>query len=262
MNNDVLKIRNSSYDKYSELLLKRDIVRKAALHYQIEYTGVFGNLIIAVFNEKLECIRKKKTIEYCRAMLNHGQEVVMSELRTYLDTELSAMREQLGSLVENYDAAKNSTDVAARDMLKIKSIFRELAKRMHPDLNPVVEDVEELKDLWNRIYIAYNRNDLKELEELEVLANAALEKLGQKGENTIIPPNLELKIMDLENEIKDIMERDPYAYKYILDDPGACREKKKDYEEELRFYKEYSSELDEVIKEMGIDTKDTGWQLN
>ena len=48
-------------------------------------------------------------------------------------------------------------------------------KQIHPNINPMVADSEELQSLWQRTVIAYNWNDLRLLEELEVLVDKALE---------------------------------------------------------------------------------------
>jgi len=261
MNEAIVKVSDGAYIRYEELLLKRDSLRKEGFQYQQSYIREFGELIIAVFNEKMECIRKKKTIEFCQAALNRGMSVDMAQLRKYLDKELAAMRQQLGEMVDEYDAAKGSGVVSERDLLKIKKIYRKLAKRMHPDMNPKTPESEELTDLWNRINVAYNCNDLKELEELEVLANAALERLGADAAEIVIY-DIESRIAALEAEIKRIRETNPYAYKYILEDPKAFADKKKSLEDELQSYKEYAVQLDEVIEGLGIKPGDTKWRVN
>jgi len=258
---DVVRVKNSSYARYEELLLKRERIRKDGFQYQQAYIREFGELIIALFNEKMECIRKKKTIEYCQAALNRGQVIDTAKLRIFLDKELAAMKDQLGSMVEEYDSARSAESISERDLLKIKKLYRNLAKRMHPDLNPKTAESVELTDLWNRINVAYNCNDLKELEELNVLAQGALERLGADIPKMQIP-DIDEKISSLEAEIKRLTEQDPYAYKFILDDPETTAEKKCSLKSEIQSYKDYSMQLDNVIKEMGIDPGDTGWRMN
>ena len=63
-------------------------------------------------------------------------------------------------------------------------------------------------------------------------------------------------------KIKRIRETDPYAYKYILEDPKAFADKKKSLEDELQSYKEYAVQLDEVIEGLGIKPGDTKWRMN
>ncbi len=46
---ELIKIKNSSYERYEELLLRRDDIVKEGYQLEIEYSRVFGELIIAVF---------------------------------------------------------------------------------------------------------------------------------------------------------------------------------------------------------------------
>lgn len=88
-------------------------------------------------------------------------------------------------------------------------------KQIHPNINPMVADSEELQSLWQRTVIAYNWNDLRLLEELEVLVGKALESVTD-GKIEIEIPDIEEKISELEQEIQRIMETDPYQYSFCL----------------------------------------------
>lgn len=44
------------------------------------------------------------------------------------------------------------------------------------------------------------------------------------------------------------LETDPYQYKFILDDPAAVREKRRDLEEQKKEYEDYEKELDSTIE--------------
>ena len=89
MGDAIIKVKNSSYARYEELLLRRDDVRKRAFHYGQEYTRTFGELILKVFEKKIECIRKKKTIEYCQTFKNHGMNIDQAGLQDYLKKQLA-----------------------------------------------------------------------------------------------------------------------------------------------------------------------------
>ena len=121
-----------------------------------------------------------------------------------------------------------------------------MVKKIHPDINPFTNTNEDLKGLWQRLVIAYDCNDLKEMKETEVLINALMTKLDI-GVMEIEIPDIEVKITELEEEIEKIMNTDPYQYKYILEDKTAVAEKKKALEDELKEYEEYSNKLEEML---------------
>lgn len=82
--NEIIRVKNNSYARYEELLLRRDSIRKEAFVWQRNYVAEFGDLIVAVFEKKVECIRKKKTIQFSLVAINHGNTVEHKQLQEYL----------------------------------------------------------------------------------------------------------------------------------------------------------------------------------
>lgn len=258
---EIIRLKNSSYSRYEELLYKRDALRKEAFQYQQDYVREFGDLILQVFRKKLDCIRKKKTITYCQQILNRGGVIDFDSLDKYLNDVMSQYNEQLDDMIRENECANNSKPISEIDVLNIKKLYRKLAKQLHPDMNPKVQGNEKLEELWQRVVLAYNCNDLKELESLEVLVNKALEDENLSDEKIDIP-NLDEKIAEVEAEIKEITETDPYMYKFLLEDSAAVEEKKKELTEELKSYEEYEKELDALMNEIMADGVTFKWQMN
>ncbi len=249
MSNELIRVKNASYARYEELLMLRDSVNKEAFNYEREYTRVFGDLILELFRKKVECICKKKTIEYCRVFINQGKNVDPVALQAYLLKEMLEYQKQLEEMVENNEAAKKAESVSQSDMMKIKRIYHRMVKKLHPDINPLTEENEDLWMLWQRLITAYNCNDLKEMEETEVLINKALEDL-KLGNMEIEIPDIEEKILELEAEIEMIKLKDPYQFKYLLEDPVAVEEKKDSIRKEIRDFEEYGRQLQEMLDEL------------
>ena len=258
---DIIKVKNSSYGRYEELLIRRDNLKKEAFILQRQYVAEFGDLIIEVFEKKLECIKKKKTIEFCQRKLNYGKSIDQDELQAYLDEEMKEFQARLNDMIKDTESAKKREKVSEIDLIKIKKIYHKLVKLIHPDINPLTSENEALYDLWQRIQIAYNCNDLKEMEELEVRVTTTLEQLGV-GNLEIEIPNIDDKIAELEKEIVTIMETDPYQYKFILEDPKAVEEKKQSLREELQSYIEYSEQLDNILDNLMTDGNSIVWKMS
>ena len=261
MSKEIIRVGNTSYAKYEEVLIRKDEMKKKAIQYERAYVKEFGDLILEVFQMKLESIRKKKTIEYCQIFANRGGRVDQKALQAYLARELAAYKAQLESMIKDNEAAKNSTRVTESDMLKIKRIYHHLVKKIHPDINPVTNENEELKGLWQRMVVAYNCNDLKEMTEIEVLVNALLEKMNL-GTLDIMIPDIDEKIAEIEAEIKKIVSTDPYQYKYILENEGAIAEKKEDLRRELKEYEDYGRQLDEILNGLLQNGVKMTWRMN
>ena len=258
---EIIKVKNSSYGRYEELLLRRDAIKKEGYQLEIGYAREFGELIIAVFEEQIKCVKKKKTIEFCQAAANRGKTVNQAELQSFVERETEKLKNNLDDMIQDYETSKAAIRITEADKIKIKQLYHKMVKQIHPDINPMVEDSEELKSIWQRTVIAYNCNDLKLLQELEVLMSKALESITN-GQIEIEIPDIEDKIAELEKEIREIMETDPYQYKFLLGDKDAVAEKKQSLEEELKQYKDYGEQLDELLNGLLSNGVSITWEMN
>ena len=258
---EIVNVQRASYAKYEELLLKKSALRKEALGWERDYTRVFGGLVIEIFNEKIQCVKKKKAISFCQVAINRGRAVTKEEIEKYVEEESKKYQETLDSMIEEHKAAKAAGSVTELEFLTIKKIYRKLVKLIHPDLNPNFAGNEKFQELWFQIVVAYNGNDLKSLQELETLVAKALEQSGL-GVEKIEIPDIEKKTADVEEEIKTIKETDPYQYQFLLLDPDAVAEKKKQMENELKEYKEYANHLDRILEGMLKDGVPIVWETN
>ena len=246
---ELVKSGESRYDEYEALLLERDQASKEAGQIWTEYTLRFGQLMIDIFEEKIECIRCKKTISFYQTAANHGGVADADSLEEYLERELAEYFAKLKKMTDDYQRcrdAKTSTPYAAA---RSKTLYRRLAKLLHPDINPETDRQIVLQDLWERIVIAYHHNDVKALSELEVLVRKALRELGL-GETKVDIPDIVEKIEDLKEEIDRIRTTEPYTYGPLLEDEEASEKKKNELTEELESFRKYHKELDDIIAEL------------
>ena len=241
---DVIHVDDGKYSKYEKMILERDRCRKEADLALFEYTRIFGDQITAVFEQKITCIELKKMLTYGMLYLNRGEEIDVMSILIQIKSEMTEYDEQLEKMIAENKNCKNTTtkQIPESDALKVKQIYRSIAKKLHPDLNPLTEQNEELKELWQRNVIAYKSNDLKEIEEVEVLVEKALSELGL-GKTTITIPNIDEKIENIRKEIEEIKSTDPYLYKIIINDPVLIKEKLQELEDELNEYKKYAAQL-------------------
>lgn len=261
MADELIRVSNSSFEKYEELLIRKDEVKKKAFQYERAYVREFGDFILEVFSLKLEAVRKKKTIEYCRIFANRGESVEQNALQEYLAKELADYKEQLKDMIKDNESAKKNFEINEADLLKIRRIYHHLVKKIHPDINPVTNENEDLKSLWQRMIVAYNCNNLKEMEETEVLVNALLDKL-ELGTMDITIPDIDEKITEIEKEIERITTTDPYQYKYVLDDMDAVFQKKEELRKEIKEYEDYGKQLDEILNGFLQNGVTLTWRMN
>ena len=152
-------------------------------------------------------------------------------------------------MIRDHEKSLESKQLPAHVTLKIKKIYREIAKILHPDINQETQKDPELLDLWNRVVIAYKCNHLEEIEELQVIVNSVLSEKGIDVSKIVIP-NIEEKIKKLEEKINEIITTDPYNYKFLLEDKEETEQRIKDLEAEKKEYINYKQELESVLNEL------------
>lgn len=256
------KFEEDRLDLYSDLLIRRDQLFKEAASLQIAYTREFGEQLIENFELKVECIRMKKNISYCRRMLNRGLQINVNAMNEAVDKEMALYKMQLADLKGEYRRSRESKPAGEYEYMRCKKIYRRLSKLIHPDVNAATGNNDELRDLWERITNAYHANDLEGLEELEVLVRRALEELGDEAFDMDIE-DLEDRIERVETQINEIITTEPYTFSEILEDD----EKKKSLHDQLSVehsdYEEYLETLKKALNELLLGKgMNTTWEMN
>ena len=228
--------------EYEDLILQRDRLEKEADQIRLNYLREFGEEITAAFQARIDCIALKKSITFCQMKKNAGEEIDPISMQEYIDNSMLAYREQLNGLLSEVEAGQNLQTIPFLDAEEIKKIYRRVAKRLHPDIYPQTAEDPELMELFQRVLTAYRANDLKAIREAETLINRYLEEHGEEPFPGEIE-NLPEKIADLEREIANIMQTEPYTYKVLLQDPEAVEQKHKELAEEIASYQNYQKEL-------------------
>ncbi|MCR4937895.1 MAG: hypothetical protein K5987_07055 [Lachnospiraceae bacterium] len=248
--------------EYEELLIRRDQLFKDRGSYLTEYTQEFGDMLTANFEIKVECIKTKKAISYCRRRINRGLAIDLSRMQEEVEGEMTLYYIQLKEMIEDKERAKKAGTVSGYRLDFAKRIYRRLTKLLHPDINKKTEENEKLMELWTRIVTAYQRSDVNELNDLEALVHRVMEDIGDESFE-FEPEDIEARIERVEDQINDILTTEPYIYRELLED----EEKKQAYREQLQAehddYEEYLENLKKSLDEM---LRDGGarmvWKMN
>ena len=229
-------------DRYENLILRRDRLEKEAEQYRMEYFRVFGELITDAFQARIDCIALKKSIAFCQAKRNAGEEIDPISMQEFINASMLAYNAQMEELLSLTEAGKSLVPISVLEAEEIKKIYRRIAKRLHPDICPMTAEEPDLMELFQKALSAYRRNDLKTLRETETLINRFLKEHGEEPEAAEIE-DLPEKIADLEAEIAQIIGTEPYTYKTLLQDPDAAERKRGELEAGKEEYLNYKKEL-------------------
>lgn len=116
--------------------------------------------------------------------------------------------------------------------------------------------------MWERIASAYQKTDVEELENLEVLVRRAMEKIGDDSFELNLD-DIETRIEHVENQINEMLTTEPYTYLDILEN----EDKKQAYKDQLQaehddyeqYLKSLTKTLDEMLHEEGVTLV---WKMN
>ena len=237
----------SRMEAYQQRIFYRDQLKKEAFSFQEEYYRIFGDLMLEAFQLKIECIRLKKEISYCQFCINQNRDINQNELNTMIEKIMEDYQKELKQLSMHVNLSKEAKTISPKDLMEIKKIYRRIVKKIHPDLNPESFKKREVKDLWDRMMLAYQCNQLEELKEIEVL----LEFITKDASNHSIE-NLEERLEKLNEEIERIVNTNPYQYKFLLNDENEVKEQKDNYLREIKEYQKYKNDLEELLKQFEI----------
>ena len=240
-------IDEAKTNRYKELLIRRDTLKKECELIWLQYVKTFGTLLETLFRQKIECIALKKKITYCQSRQNRKESVDFNEMERSVQAELTDYYDALKEICEAKDV--ETTPVSPCDMLQIKKLYRKIASLIHPDLHPELFQRRDIQELWQQAKAAYASNDLAALQDAEFLI---LEAIGStpdcKAPEAI--ENIDKRIAALQEEIAQIIATQPYQYKFILLDSSLVAEEQQLLTEEIASYQSYRQELQEHYQEL------------
>lgn len=254
-----------TYEEYENLVIKHDQLLKESQNIMISYTREFGELIAELFEKKMSCIEKKKSISFCQALVNQNKKIDINALNAHLDQEMQKYKDEYKQLVSNVENSKNAKPASEHAVQKSKALYRKLAKMIHPDINAKLYEDEEdtfFPNIWLEIMAAYSNNDPIRLSELEVLVVKELKDREIDVEEPEIE-DIDFKAEELKRDIDRIETTDPYLYKFLLDDYEAVEEKKNSLKDEIKEYSEYEQELQKILAQIMMSNGVTvEWEKN
>ena len=255
-------------EELAQLLLEKEELRVACRKILAEYFQRFGELECKVTGAECEYLRMKRLMEMVQMRLNREEEISLDQILEKLIREFARYQEALEKILEQVEASGKSgqqpagegtisPEEAEKEKQKaasMKKIYREIVKRLHPDMNP--NQSEEEAKLFRKAMEAYEKEDRDTLEliygqlgdiqgEAETGGETGLAACKERLERQ--RDLLKNQIEKVKEEIRQLKEAKPYILKEYLEDPEKARKRRRNLEVVLQNYEEQIREYKKVL---------------
>lgn len=246
----ITQLKNDIADLYQE---KDELLYHICKNIEAEYMSKIGTLEYKLYEFYCKILRLRRKIELYRVYINRQEKINKEEIERKLDEEYKKYEEQLQKM--SADLAKsldrlNGKELSEDDVKELKSIYRKLIKKLHPDLNKNLKE----RDLFILLQVtkAYENGDLETLKNLELLTSEITEKeeveIGELEELRKTKEFYTTIVEKLLENIKEIKESFPYNKKDFLKSKVLVDKRVKELKEEMEEHKDVYAQLEKILK--------------
>jgi hypothetical protein len=203
---------------------------------EADYLLQIGGRQVEFFRLQIECRRLRRMIEMAMAETNRGRAPDPEGIARALAEEFALWEAQVRARAEAVREAGERMKhlLSPQDSAELRRIYRLLARRLHPDLNPQQEDHH--RALWIRTTDCHRRGDLAGLQALLLFLE------GESGE---LPPATSLdtltaerdrlarSVVHLQGAITALRQTHPFTLEELLADPARVEELRQDIRRQM-----------------------------
>lgn len=220
---DVRLLKSQAVDLITEL---EDINLRQNPIIAAEYQVKIGCWQIELLRARLNLAVQKHEKEIVQQDLEEGRGVDIDAALAQAAEETHEQQSELAIAIDGYFKALEyrSTlhNMSERELARIKSLFRKLVARFHPNLHPGSEWAGKLFSVARS---AYRNGETEMLESMEVATRSFeaydLEPIDAQSEDDfeVELVSREAQVSVLENLLESLKKAKPYCYKTMLENP-------------------------------------------
>jgi uncharacterized small protein (DUF1192 family) len=239
-------------DELAGLFAEKDhLLNTVANNIMAVYATTIGPKEYEALSLDIEVRRLKATIENIQAIENQGHKANLEQIEAHVENELREWNKKVDNMLKNINNSKLMLDnlMSPEESYEFQKLYRSLAKKLHPDLNP--HQPEEHKAIWLRVQLAYNTSDTNELRALQLLVDnvpGEIEETSQVDELQAYHTRLKEQISDLIVKIDKIKSEPPFTLKEKLDDPEWVEQQISECEQRIGLLNTEKERLEEWLK--------------
>lgn len=226
---------------------------------EADYVVKLGTLQHELLQIQIGIQRTKREIDIIQAALNRGETVNEQRVQQQLDCEFAEWKAKLDAQVKNIKDAelRLSSLMSLEDSAELRKLYRLLAKKLHPDVNP--DQSQDAQNLWLQVQSAYEMADLKQLQALHLLAD-------EIPENYDLPNSIDTlkkrrgdfkdQILHMLQRIAELKNLPIFQWERCLESPECVAEEQRMIRDQITQAREQHAVLQAVLNRMKREKND------
>lgn len=222
---------------------------------QAKYMSEIGCLEYKVYEFDIKYRRLKRKVELYQACINKQEPINVQKIENQLDEEYKEYEDKIKKMYDEIqDSLKdlNATVLSENTSKEIKTLYRKLIKKLHPDLNPNYSEKD--KNLLLQVEQAFQNGDFKTLKNIEILIEEIdtnnEQELGELDELRNNKKKYAIMVEDLQMAIDKIKNEFPYNEIDFLSNPERIAIRQKELRATIDNYKIAYGDLQERLKKL------------
>lgn len=259
---EFLELRESSALLRSELAalweeqeyLNRIVIPNTQTNFIIKV----GALQVELLQVQVEVMRVRRKIGILRDKVEKGELVRVSELEGQVASEFQSWDRKLKDEHARVNEAKArfSSLPSLEDAEEIQSLYRRLAAKLHPEINP--DQGAEARAFWPQVHLAYAWGDLFQLKALFIMASDYPDSYDLPSNLGRIRYNcqmLEERIRQMMIHLEKMKQHPVFEWKRILDDPQYLASEQGRLREEIHRVRIQRTALADILHSLQVRTR-------
>lgn len=252
-------------DQLARLIAEHDLlVCTVGPNLEAEYQAQIGRYELERFRADLAVRRLRRTLELLQAAINRMEPITRQQVETQLAREYADWERQVRELAAQLRRAENRLASLAgpEDSAEIRRLYRLLARRLHPDVNPALTQSD--RTLWLRVAEAYGKGDLETLRAIVLITHDAPvqpfdDQTGAEDARVVLHQQrdqLRAHIRRMLDEMAALKTRFPFTEQDRLADPVWVAQRQTAIQAEIEPLTETLHNLESAVAQLWRVTSD------
>lgn len=233
--------------EFVELCLERDhLLYHEKEILKEEYMEKIGALEYKLYEFQVAYMRLKRKLELIQSKVNKQELVNFEEIEGTLDLEYAAYEQEVKRRLAEVNAllVEGGRLLSSEESKELKSLYKILVKRLHPDLNPGA--TEHMATLFYKAVKAYKAGNLKELRLVDLLSETISEE-NNYCELQFRYERLVKQCQEIKEEMAQVRKGFPFNQTIFLENPKLVEQRKGEIVASLKDYKEKYAKLEKRL---------------